>query len=166
MWTDHAALTPPPWADAWLVSASWLLRLVPQWTWACEDLPESDRGTAGSCGSSTCNFLRKLRAVSRTSCAVSRSDQQCASFPLSTRSPTRVVLLSFFPSSTAIFLGVEWCHNVVLWTWLLKGDREETVGGAPRSRGLRAGTLAASQPRSGQSPASPTVLSDCPGQTV
>lgn len=85
MWTDRTALTPPPWADAWLVSASWLLRLVPQWTWACEDLPESDRGTAGSCGSSTCNFLRKLRAVSRTGCAVSRSDQQCASFPLSPR---------------------------------------------------------------------------------
>lgn len=40
------------------------------------------------------------------------------------------------------------CLIMVLWTWLFKGDRDETVGGAPRSRGLR---VAASQPRSGQS---------------
>lgn len=48
---------------------------------------------------------------------------------------------------------------VVLWTWLFKGDRDETVGGAPRSRGLRAGTVGAGcEPASEWTkPASPTA---------
>lgn len=69
--------------------------LVPQWTWACKDLPESDRGTAGSCGNSTLNFLRKLHAVFSTGCTILRSNQQCARVPISPRGRQHLLFCYF-----------------------------------------------------------------------
>lgn len=95
MWTDRAVLATLTRGDARRASASWLLRLVPQWTWACKDLPESDRGTAGSCGNSTLNFLRKLHAVFSTGCTILRSNQQCARVPISPRGRQHLLFCYF-----------------------------------------------------------------------
>ena len=128
----------------WVASTSWLLWVVLLWTQACKYLTETvllillkpRTGIDGSYGSSAFHFLRSLRPVFYSSCAVLESHQQDTRVPVPPHPQQRLFFSllpfpsSFFPPSSsllpflpsfpsflivAILTGVRWYITVVFY---------------------------------------------------